>query len=252
MNWLAEWAQKLSQILRLSVLKLTVRCELISLRLPLAPALASPSSPGSATTPFCFNTVQVLPKFRSPKNWNIFQSPKTKMQNEEQAAPVDIGAVDEDVGPRTYLKRNIVVEATDPIERRREYKKKYAEVVRESPAHRNKRRNIILTETDPVKRAAEYRKKYKELRKMESELEAPIKFESSDALAEALAAIQLDHKLELHDMPWSDAAELLARDVFDNVLRNRQRHMPPRSLATGPPSVLELLSMPPVSAHVPP
>ncbi|KAJ4453063.1 hypothetical protein PAPYR_12569 [Paratrimastix pyriformis] len=214
MNWLAEWAQKLSQILRLSVLKLTLLHSRHHLRL-------------------------VQPRLHS------VLTPSKFYQN-----------FDEDVGPRTYLKRNIVVEATDPIERRREYKKKYAEVVRESPAHRNKRRNIILTETDPVKRAAEYRKKYKELRKRESELEAPIKFESSDALAEALAAIQLDHKLELHDMPWSDAAELLARDVFDNMFfeavscnrstfKNTGHLLKPASKASTSPSpapyVLELL-----------
>ncbi|KAJ4453556.1 hypothetical protein PAPYR_11961 [Paratrimastix pyriformis] len=146
------------------------------------------------------------------------------MDSQQQASIVEPATEEE---RRTYQRRNIALESTDPIERRREYKKKYTEVVKDKPTHKNKHRNIVLTETDPVKRAAEYRRKYKAQLKVEAEVAAPLQFETRDhlaaALREALAAITT--------LPadGNTAAELIASTIFahvrDNCYPNRGKVM---------------------------
>ncbi|KAJ4452974.1 hypothetical protein PAPYR_12676 [Paratrimastix pyriformis] len=128
----------------------------------------------------------------------------------------------QDESPRSYQHRNIELESEDPMERRREYKKKYMESVKEDQQqtrHRNKRRNIVLTETDPVKRAAEYRRKYKELRKMESQTSPSVEYSSQEALASALkeAAAAID------TLPsdFNETADLLASTLFALSLNRR-------------------------------
>ncbi|KAJ4454766.1 hypothetical protein PAPYR_10456 [Paratrimastix pyriformis] len=151
----------------------------------------------------------------------------------------------QDESPRSYQHRNIELESEDPMERRREYKKKYMESVKEDQQqtrHRNKRRNIVLTETDPVKRAAEYRRKYKELRKLESQTSPSVEYSSQEALASALkeAAAAID------TLPsdFNETADLLASTLF--ALSLNRGHLP-RNVATFPVTSGPPLS--PTSGH---
>ncbi|KAJ4456109.1 hypothetical protein PAPYR_8801 [Paratrimastix pyriformis] len=151
------------------------------------------------------------------------------MQPEEQTAQTDLAEVadvNEATLPRKYQKRNIVVTASDPVERRREYKKQYSETVKEKPTHRNKRRNIVLTETDPVKREAEYRRKYKELIKREQAMEAPIQFTTVEELANALYTCRVE-AIDVPQEAWSLVTHQLAQAVFDHVLDQRRGTLQP-------------------------